>query len=318
MLLPRSTRNGTPMNSDGNGIAFLGPEGTFTHQAAEHWSAGNHHLMPMSTIDDVYAAVESESVAFGMVPIENSVEGYVVPSLDVLLNSSNALAIGESNVDVSFQAYQRPGSTHARVIVSHPHALAQCQKFIQELGLPTRIAASTATACRDLADDEIAIGAPICQWLYGLRVVREGVEDHSGAQTRFLLLAPRNAGLALARQFLPDGPVQTMLAITPTVTGPGVLARICSAFADRDINLTSLISRPLKVQQARYSFIFTLQSHPSAPAMKAALNESFRDGHWVKLLGTYPAPPIADVSDLVSSVPRGSILGDADTDLLEP
>lgn len=307
-----------PINGDGNDVAFLGPEGTFTHQAAENLSAGSGRLLPMNSIDDVYAAVETESVEFGVVPIENSVEGYVVPSLDVLLNSSNALAIGESNLDVSFQAYQRAGSTQPRVIVSHPHALAQCQHFVRELGLPTRIAASTATACRDLGDGEIAIGAPICQSLYGLTVLRDRVEDHSGAQTRFLLLAPRNAGLARARQLAFNEPVQTMLAITPTVTGPGVLARICSAFADRGINLTSLISRPLKVQQARYSFIFTLQSHPSAPAMKAALNESFRGGHWVKLLGAYPAPPIADVLDLVSSVPRGSILGDADTDLLEP
>lgn len=299
------------------GLAYLGPEGTFTHQAAEYWSHGEHRLTPFATTDAVYAAVESGEVVFGVVPIENSVEGYVVPSLDVLLNSSNALAVGESSVDVSFRAFRRTGSTEPLAVVSHPHALAQCQRFIQELGLPTRIAASTATACRDLIDGEIAIGAPICQSLYGLEVVRDAVEDFAGAQTRFLLLASRSTGLKRARRFDRDEPIQTMLAITPTTTGPGVLAGICSAFAERGINLTSLISRPLKVQQARYSFIFTLQSDPSAPAMKAALSECFRDGHWVKLLGVYPAPPVADVSDLVSSVPRGSILGDAATDLLD-
>ncbi len=298
-------------------VAFLGPEGTFTHQAALAFGDQAGALVPLDAIGAVYRAVEDEQAGLGVVPIENSVEGYVTSSLDVLLNSTNALAVGEASVDVSFQAFQRPGSSVPQVIVSHPHALAQCRRYIDELGLPTRTAESTATACRDLADGEIGIGAAICGPLYGLDVVQNMVEDYPGAQTRFLLLANRAEGLRRARALKPDVPVQTMLAITPTRTGPGVLAQICTGFADRGINLTSLMSRPLKVQQARYSFIFTVQSHPSTPAMKAALNESFEAGHWVKFLGAYPAPAIADATDLVSSVPAGSVHGDADTDLLD-
>lgn len=299
-------------------VAFLGPEGTFTHQAARAFGDQAGVLVPLDTIGAVYRAVEDEQAGLGVVPIENSVEGYVTSSLDVLLNSTNALAVGEASVDVSFHAFQRPGGVAApHVIVSHPHALAQCGRYINELGLSTRTAESTATACRDLADGEIGIGAAICGPLYGLDVLRTAVEDFPGAQTRFLLLANRAEGLRRARALDAAVPVQTMLAITPTRTGPGVLAQICTGFADRGINLTSLMSRPLKVQQARYSFIFTVQSHPSTPAIKAALNESFEAGHWVKFLGAYPAPAIADATDLVSSVPAGSVHGDADTDLLD-
>ncbi len=288
-------------------IAFLGPEGTFTHEAAQHWAGPDTELTALDDIRAVYLAAESGAEDFGVVAIENSVEGYVVPSLDLLLGT-NVVAIDEFQVDIAFDAYVLPDSTPDHLaVVSHPHALAQCTSFIERLGVPTRTSLSTAAACRDLQRSEVAIAPGICGEMYGLTRLASHVEDFSGARTRFLLVTARHASREAVRRLADRASVHTMIAVTPQVTGPGVLARLTNAFADRSINLTSLISRPLKGQESKYSFVLTLAGHPSHDDVRGALEEALRAGDLVRTLGVFPSLPTMASTELLDVVPPGSV-----------
>ena len=285
---------------------FLGPVGTFTQVAAQHWAGIDGELEPMTELRQVYESVENESCDFGVVAIENSVEGYVVPSLDLLLNS-NVVAVDEFQVPITFDAFVLPDCPDVpHVVVSHPHALAQCGRFIQEVGVPVRPATSTAAACRDLKPGEIGIGPNVCGDMYGLRTLRSAVEDYSGARTRFLLLTDRTTARERIRGMAAQPAAHMMIAATPQVTGPGVLARLATCFADRGINLTSLISRPLKGHESKYCFVLTLGGHPQNAMVRGALEELLAAGDVVKTLGVFESFPSLAASDLVPVAPKGS------------
>lgn len=286
-------------------VAFLGPEGTFTHAAALRL-APTAELRPLPTLAAVYAFVETGE-GLGVVPIENSVEGYVVPSLDLLLGAADVIAIAEAAENITFTAFRLHGDTaEITAVVSHPHALAQCKRFIDSLGVQTRESSSTAAACTSIAAGEVALAAHLCGDLYQLDPLASAVEDFSGAKTRFLLLAHRST-------VVPDSsePQQTFLAVTPASAGPGVLAGVLERFASQRINLSSLITRPLHAQSSRYSFVLTADTHVGAPEMRRALEGILEDGHFLKLLGSF-APSDYDqaISEQVQDgVPHGSIAG---------
>jgi prephenate dehydratase/chorismate mutase/prephenate dehydratase len=288
-------------------VAYLGPEGTFTHEAARHWAAADTELVPLEDIRDVYAAVEGHAVDSAVVAIENSVAGYVVPSLDLLLDAE-VVAVDEVAVDITFDAFVLPGSTgEPLVAVSHPHGLAQCQQFVLRRGLPTRASTSNAAACRDLRPAEVAIGPRSCGELYGLEVLERSVEDFAGARTRFLFIVRRADSRDAVRAAASTGSVHTMIAVTPQATGPGVLARITTTFADRSINLTSLITRPLRGRASKYCFVMTLQGHPSNDDVHGALEELLDAGDLVRTLGVFPSVPAVMAGELRDVVPRGSV-----------
>lgn len=294
------------MVSSGRPVAFLGPEGTFTHAAALRL-APDATLVAMPTLAAVYAFV-STGEGFGVVPIENSVEGYVVPSLDLLLGSADLLAVAEAAESISFNAFRlRDDSSSITGVLSHPHALAQCKKFIDSLAVPTKETGSTAAACTTITRGQVAIAAALCADLYDLDVMRTAVEDFTGAKTRFLLLGHRT--FVSPGEVPSDAPVQSFLAVTPAHAGPGVLAGVLEHFAAATINLSSLVTRPLHAQSSRYSFVITADSHSGDPAMQTAINGILRDGHYVRLMGVYrPSDYDMAVSERVQSgIPAGSV-----------
>lgn len=289
-------------------LAYLGPEGSFTHEAASGWAtAGLTELVPLRTVPEVFAAVASGEASHGVVAIESSVEGYVVPSLDAIVASAEVVAVDEAFVPITFDAFVLPGSTApVSQATAHPHGLAQCQGFVDDHGLLPVPATSNAAACRDIAPGQVALGPPLCGELYGLTRWATAVEDFSGARTRFLLLTRRDAVTAPRPAAASEG-WRSMLAVTPHVTGPGVLARITEAFGARGVNMSSLITRPVKALEGRYVFILTVDAAPWSPDLREVLVGLLTAGDSVKTLGVVPARGEIDDTVSVDRVPTGSV-----------
>lgn len=329
-------------------VAYLGPEGTFTHQAAVRWARAQgegvsaptaaltsgdegagapggaedragFQLVAAPTVTDVYAGVAAGDVDHGIVAIENSVEGYVVPSLDAIVGSEDVVAIDEVVLEITFDAFVRPGHGELTEVTAHPHGLAQCQGFVVRSGAVPVPSSSNAAACRDATEHQIAIGPAICGELYGLELLEPGVEDFRGARTRFLTIVRRDRARAALAGARAAGPAQwrSMLALTPLVTGPGVLARITQAFGAGGVNLSSLITRPLKALEGKYVFVLTVDAAPWEPAVREVLEGLLVAGDSVKTLGVFPARGELDEALSSDDVPVGSVRVGASSDALD-
>ena len=319
--------------------AYLGPEGTFTHQAALEWLAlrdkegdgaadasdrdpsavpmpdAGASARPLGTVSAVHDAVAAGTCDVGVVAIESSVEGYVVPSLDALLASPGVVAVDEVVLNVSFDAFVRPDHGELREISAHPHGLAQCAGYVARAGLHAVPSSSNAAACRDAGPHTVALGPSICGDLYGLETRARAVEDFRGGRTRFLVLAPRARAGDHLRITRGSGAAswRTMLSVVPNLVGPGVLARITDTFARAGVNMSSLITRPLKAKQGQYVFVITIDQAPWEPGAHAVLSDLLASGDALKTLGVFSAPDI-DVDGTLDPdhVPVGSVTADTD------
>lgn len=271
-------------------VEYLGPEGTFAHAATDllRTAPAEASLVPRPTVQEIVHDVEAGRCLMGLVPIENSVEGGVTGTIDVIVFETTQVVIREEvAVPVTFTAFRRPGdTTPAATALSHPVGLAQTTKWWGSRDLVARSTSSTSEACRLVAASTepglVAIASAKAGELAGLDVVAEGVEDHPGAQTRFALVARSETE--------PTGDDRTTIVVTPPESEvPRVLLRILEPISDRDINLSNIVSRPLRKGLGVYCFVLTLDRHASDPAVAAALADLRGFGCEVKALGSYPA-----------------------------
>lgn len=232
-------------------VAYLGPSGTFAHQATVALRPDDVPV-PVGSAAEALAAVEDGTAAYAVLPIDNSVNGVVVPTLDGLLDRPGLSIVDSVVLPISFEAYTRDPAITPHVVVSHPHGLAQCRAWIEARGLPTREAPSTAAACRDLGPGEIGIGPAICGTLYDLHVAASAVEDNAGAFTQFALVS------AGALPVEGEGDEGLLVTLLPDANEPGILRRLLGVLEDRGVNMTNLVTRPVPSTPGIYTFLLFL------------------------------------------------------------
>ena len=273
-------------------VAYLGPAGTFTEDAlGEAWGGGELEPLRTATIPDAILAVERGEAERALVPIENSIEGSVRPTLDTLAFEAEAVTIvGEYDFRVRVHLVAREGVALEQVeaVLSHPQPLAQCARFLRAAlpGVEQRSVSSTAAAVRMVSESTrpwAALGGRAAAELYGCALLREGVEDESGNVTRFLWIAP--AGTEVSG----GGPWKTSLVFSELGEDhPGALVEALAEFSSRAINLTRIESRPLRQELGRYMFFVDLEGRLDEAPVATAIEALRGKAESVRILGSYP------------------------------
>lgn len=265
-------------------VAFFGPEGTYTHEAAIAQFGSSAELVACDSIPEVFAAVEAERATFGIVPVENTTEGAVTPTLDALAETT-AVILAERILKIDHCLMAKdPDPRKIRRIASHPQPLAQCKRYLAESfpGVELLPTASTVAAAR-LAGSErgtAAIGSRVAQHLYGLQLVARSIQDNAANVTRFLVIGPD-------QKTRPSGHDRTSLVVT-VKDQVGILERIIRQFARNKVNLSMIESRPLVGRSWEYRFFVDVTGHASSEPVAKALQSLERIALSVRVLGSYP------------------------------
>jgi prephenate dehydratase len=277
-------------------IGHLGPAGTFTEEAARGPAAdAGAELVPCATVRDTLDAVLSGDVDRALVPIENSLEGTVNPTVDALSAEPGLVVVGEQVLSVTQCLIARADLELGEIdtVLSHPQGLAQCARFLRTELAGARLVptASTAGAVRSLAEHgpaTAAIASRFAAEVHGGVVLREGIEDEPGNETRFAWVAraespepfpPAAGDVAWKTSVLFDG--------TGDVT-PGWLVRCLSEFAFRGVNLVKIESRPARSRLGHYVFLVDCEGAASTPDVRAAVEGLRAHTDQLRVLGTYP------------------------------
>ncbi len=264
-------------------VAFLGPAGTFTQEAALKHFGASVEMVAAAAIDEVFREVESGNAAFGVVPVENSTEGAVNHTLDMLLVSSLKIC-GEVTLRVHHHLLGRRGGKDGwQRIVSHPQSLAQCREWL-DANFPQleRVpVASNAEAARLAAADDatLAIAGESAAKLYGLERLAHNIEDRPDNTTRFLVIGNLDTA--------PTGHDRTSL-ILASKNRPGALHKLLTPLARHGINMTRIESRPSRRGAWEYVFFIDIDGHARAPKVARVLALLEREAAFYRCLGSYP------------------------------
>lgn len=265
-------------------VAYMGPEGTFSHQAALRQFGSVTELVAAPSLGEVIRVVERGEAEFGVVPVENTTEGVVTATLDALVDTSLTLC-AELRMRVSHDLMAREGSV-ADVcrVASHPQALAQCRGWLDGHlpGVERIEVASTAAAARRAAEERgtAAIASPVAATTWNLRILVSGIEDRRDNLTRFLVVGsdpPPASGEDL-----------TMAVFTVRKDQAGALHRLLEPFARHRVNLQGIHARPLRGQPFEYVFFVDLEGHRSEDRVRKALEEAADRALSARVLGSFP------------------------------
>ncbi len=272
-------------------LAYFGPPGTNTEEAALVYTAGEREkfeMVPMPTITSIARAVQAGEAEQGIVPIENSLEGAIPETLDLLIHSSKPLFIRAEVVrPIDFYLLAKPGvrAEDIKAIRSIPVAVAQCREFIQRSFPEARIEASlsTAAAVEDVMsrDDAAAIGNKRAGEMYGAAVLAELIQDRSPNHTRFVVIAQDDHA--------PTSDDRTSVAFAfESEDRPGQLVSALNEFSTRRINLTKIESRPSKERLGTYIFLADVAGHRTEEPLREALGVIEASCSFFRVLGSYP------------------------------
>jgi prephenate dehydratase len=270
-------------------IAYLGPPGTFTEEALDKLIKEPDRIekIPCNTVEEVIKSVDRGYVDEGLVPIENSIEGSVNITLDILTFESEAKIIGEVSIPVrhSLIGKKKIRIKDIKKVISHPHATAQCRKFLSTGLKDAEIMAANSTAeavriLKEKNDDVAAIGTKIAAKIYGLEIIENDIEDNKDNKTRFVFIGNKIQPKT--------GNDKTSIVCFLKQDKPGSLYNILREFASRNINLTRLESRPAKKNLGDYVFIIDMDGHLHDDNVFEAIEVLRRSVYLVKILGSYP------------------------------
>ena len=264
-------------------ISYLGPEATFTHQAAIERFGLSLHYIAEESIEDVFMDVENERADFGVVPIENSIEGVVNYTLDMFVNSSVKI-VSEILIDIKHNLLSKARSLEEiKAVYSHPNAIGQCKGWLKKHlpNVPVYETVSTAKAAKIAEKDPktAAIASLAASEIYSLNVLARGIEDKTNNTTRFLVIGktiPKKTG---------RDKTSFMFTIKDKV---GALYEILSPFYEKRINLTRIESRPSRQKSWSYIFYVDVEGHIEDEKLKEALKEVEKLTVFLKILGSYP------------------------------
>jgi chorismate mutase/prephenate dehydratase len=265
-------------------VAYLGPAGTFSEEAVVRHFGSATASRPHASIDEVFRAVETGAAGYGVVPVENSTEGAVGRTLDLLLDTS-ARICGEVNLPVRQNLMSNARSRAGiRTVYSHTQSLAQCQQWLaRKLPLAERVAVvSNAEAARLAAKDRraAAIASRTAAALYGLKLLARNIEDDPRNTTRFAVIGTD----AVA----PSGKDKTSLVLS-TRNVPGAVHDLLTPLARHGVSMTRLESRPARTGLWEYVFFVDIEGHQLEPRVAKALAALKRKASFLRVLGSYPS-----------------------------
>ena len=267
-------------------VAYLGPESTFTHEAARRSFGASVELEPQTTVSEVFARVEGGEAQHGVVPVENSMEGAVTHTLDELMASPLKIC-GEVYLPISQNLLAKTDSLEGvQTVCSHPMALAQAATWLRHELPHANLdeVESTGEAARRAAEEPgvAAVGSALAAEAFDLNVLARNIQDARTNATRFIVLGRSWAG--------PTGRDKTSVVFS-VKDRPGVLKDALSAFSDEGINLTRIESRPSRRRAWTYVFFADLQGHPDEERVKRALAGLEEHCPYVSVIGAYPEVP---------------------------
>ena len=267
-------------------IGFLGPEGTFTQTAVFKHFGQSVNTLPLHTIDEIFQKVESGTADFGVVPIENSTEGYVNNTLDMFLTSPLKIA-GEVELKIDQNLMGGMEEIYKiERICAHEQSLAQCRFWLREhlphvelIGLSSN--AVGAQRARDEAGTA-AIGPKVAADFYGLNVITKNIEDRPDNATRFLIVG-RNL-------LSPSGSDKTtiLFSTNDTAGGSGVLHNLLKPLAEFGVSMTRIESRPSRRKKWDYVFFIDIEGHAEEEPISSALKKLEHNSSLFRVLGAYP------------------------------
>lgn len=275
-------------------VAYLGPEASFTHIAADELF-GNEGLIAKPTIPDCIEAVSSGTATYAVVPLENALEGSVPLTIDYMFSEHDLHIQAECSIPIEqhlmVHENQKEQVAQLDSIHSHPHALAQCHKYLlyQHRHVPLIQTTSTAAAAKYVAENpDLSIGAignRLAAEKYGLHMAEENIHDFHFNHTRFVVLSLQKGKIHQEGQSAT--PKTTLMIKLPKDDRPGVLHQVLSVFSWRRLNLSKIESRPLKTGLGNYFFIVDVLEDETAPLMKGAMEELAALDCEVRSFGTY-------------------------------
>ena len=265
-------------------VAFLGPDGTFSHQAARRQFGAQVDYVPVTNMRDVFTMTERGDTQFGVVPVENTIEGPITVTFDALVETDVTIC-SEIKLEISEHLMSRTGKIEdVQKVASHPQPLAQCRGWLEANlhGIETIETTSTAAAAQLAhADEKVAsIGSEVTATVYDLLTIAAGIEDHRGNTTRFLVVGRETPA--------PSGQDLTSAIFTVRRDQSGALHNLLGPFAKNGVNLTAVQSRPMKGKPWEYNFIVDMEGHQNDPAVRRALDEAAEVAASHKVLGSFP------------------------------
>jgi chorismate mutase/prephenate dehydratase len=264
-------------------VSYLGPEATFTHIAGKAYFGKSASFLPRSSIRDVFQAVEKGEAHYGIVPVENSIEGAVNYTLDLFYESELKIC-AETYMNISHDLLSVAGSLKdIELVYSHPQALAQCRKWLRSYlpDISVQEVGSTAEAARMAIGNErsAAVASSEAAKMYKLNVMASKIEDVSRNTTRFLVI-----GRKAAR---PTGRDKTsIMFVTPHT--PGALYKVMTPIAEAGLNMVKLESRPSRQENWSYIFFMDVEGHIDQPEVNGTLEKIREICLFTKWLGSYP------------------------------
>jgi prephenate dehydratase len=274
-------------------VGYLGPRGTFSEEIAlRFYRQADGAFLPYNSIDAVIQAVATGEVSEGIVPVENSVEGSVNITLDMLAHKVDLFIVRELIQPIRHNLLVQEGTRHVNKVLSHAQALAQCRDYLSRRYPEAELVSveSTAAAAYQTASglkNSAAVGSLRAAQVYGLQVLATDIQDNPNNATRFL---------ELAKQPVTGGPPAYKTSVVCRINGekPGSLYEILGEFASRRVNLTKIESRPAQIGLGTYIFFFDIEGCGEDVDVAAAVDAVRRKSLWFKNLGSYSVEMLED------------------------